>query len=157
MLIQAGGAALATMVGSGCARSAPSGGASAGRLLHRVRPSDPAWPRAAAWETLNRQVGGRLSTPAWPLEACRDAPRSESCAEVFNWAADAGQVGQFIHGLQSTWLPGALLRGEAQACWGSNYERLLAVKDRYDPDGPFLVDHGVGSERWSPDGFTRLA
>jgi hypothetical protein len=71
MLIQAGGAALATMVGSGCARSAPSGGASAGRLLHRVRPSDPAWPRAAAWV--------------------------------------------------------------------------------------FLVHHGVGSERWSPDGFTRLA
>ena len=42
------------------------------------------------------------------------------------------------------------------AFWGPNYAHLLAVKDRYDPDGLFVVHHGVGSERWSPDGFTRL-
>ena len=40
--------------------------------------------------------------------------------------------------------------------WGTNYARLLAAKDRYDPDGLFFVHHGVGSERWSDDGFTRL-
>ena len=40
--------------------------------------------------------------------------------------------------------------------WGSNYPRLAAVKKKYDPDGLFTVHHGVGSEEWSADGFTRL-
>jgi FAD/FMN-containing dehydrogenase len=40
--------------------------------------------------------------------------------------------------------------------WGSNYPRLAAVKKQYDPDGLFTVHHGVGSEEWSADGFTRL-
>jgi len=43
-----------------------------------------------------------------------------------------------------------------QSFWGSNYPRLAAVKKKYDPDGLFFVHHGVGSEEWSADGFTRL-
>jgi hypothetical protein len=30
------------------------------------------------------------------------------------------------------------------------------VKKKYDPEGLFFVHHGVGSEEWSPDGFTRM-
>jgi FAD/FMN-containing dehydrogenase len=41
------------------------------------------------------------------------------------------------------------------AYWGPNYAKLLKIKQRYDPDGLFTVRHGVGSEDWSADGFTR--
>ncbi|HXZ48484.1 MAG TPA: FAD-binding oxidoreductase [Usitatibacter sp.] len=41
--------------------------------------------------------------------------------------------------------------------WGPHYARLLAVKEKYDPAGLFFVHHGVGSEGWSADGFTRPA
>ena len=37
-----------------------------------------------------------------------------------------------------------------------NYAKLLAVKEKYDSEGLFFVHHGVGSERWSLDGFTKL-
>jgi FAD/FMN-containing dehydrogenase len=41
--------------------------------------------------------------------------------------------------------------------WGGNYTRLLAVKRKFDPEGLFIVRHGVGSEGWSDDGFVRKA
>lgn len=44
----------------------------------------------------------------------------------------------------------------SDAFWGAHYARLRATKDRYDPNGLFFVHHGVGSEDWSPDGFTRI-
>ena len=39
--------------------------------------------------------------------------------------------------------------------WGSNYERLATIKKKVDPGGLFFVHHGVGSEGWSADGFTK--
>jgi len=41
--------------------------------------------------------------------------------------------------------------------WGPNYPTLLNIKKKYDPTGLFFVHHGVGSEAWSADGFTRLS
>jgi FAD/FMN-containing dehydrogenase len=41
--------------------------------------------------------------------------------------------------------------------WGANYPRLLEIKKRYDPSGLFFARHGVGSEGWSANGFTRIS
>ena len=32
---------------------------------------------------------------------------------------------------------------------------MRAIKQKYDPEGLFFLPHGVGSEDWSADGFTR--
>ena len=40
--------------------------------------------------------------------------------------------------------------------WGNNYAQLRAIKQQYDPDGLFFLHHGVGSENWSADGFSRV-
>ena len=47
-------------------------------------------------------------------------------------------------------------RSWQESFWGANYSNLAAVKKKYDPTGLFFVHHGVGSEEWSADGFTRL-
>jgi FAD/FMN-containing dehydrogenase len=47
-------------------------------------------------------------------------------------------------------------RSWQRSFWGPNYPRLLEVKKKYDPAGLFFVRHGVGSEGWSEDGFTRV-
>jgi FAD/FMN-containing dehydrogenase len=43
-----------------------------------------------------------------------------------------------------------------QDYFGPHYPRLRKIKSQYDPEGLFVVHHGVGSEDWSADGFTRL-
>jgi FAD/FMN-containing dehydrogenase len=43
-----------------------------------------------------------------------------------------------------------------RAFWGEHYARLRAIKAKYDSEGLFIGHHGVGSEDWSADGFTRL-
>lgn len=48
-------------------------------------------------------------------------------------------------------------RNWQRSFWGTNYARLQTLKAKYDPAGLFFVHHGVGSEEWSADGFTRLS
>jgi FAD/FMN-containing dehydrogenase len=44
-----------------------------------------------------------------------------------------------------------------QSFWGENYQRLLEIKRKYDPDGLFYCHHCVGSEAWAGDGMCRVA
>src|SRR4029077_18905232 len=51
--------------------------------FRRVRPTDPGWPSAAAWDALKQQGGGRLIPVTSPLAPCLDAPNSAACAARF--------------------------------------------------------------------------
>jgi FAD/FMN-containing dehydrogenase len=69
-------------------------------------------------------------------------------AELFKVAPNAGSYVSESNYFNPRW---------QDAYWGNNYAKLRAVKAKYDPDGLFFVHHGVGSEAWSADGFTRVA
>ena len=81
-------------------------------------------------------------------KARRGAERiDKAMAELLKVVPDAGSYVSESDFFQKDW---------RQAFWGSNYKRLSEVKEKYDPEGLFFVHHGVGSERWSDDGFTRI-
>jgi FAD/FMN-containing dehydrogenase len=42
--------------------------------------------------------------------------------------------------------------GWRKAFWGTNYERLSAIKKRYDPEHLFWVSPGIDAEKWTVEG-----
>ncbi|MGZ5786601.1 MAG: FAD-dependent oxidoreductase [Ramlibacter sp.] len=112
----------------------------------------------AALDAFALAISGADGPPAYPgitghepdaLTARKRRQRiSEAMGELRKAAPGAGSYVSESDFFQADW---------QQAFWGSNYARLLAVKQRYDPQGLFFVHHGVGSEAWSADGFTRMA
>ncbi|HET7930746.1 MAG TPA: FAD-binding oxidoreductase [Rhodanobacteraceae bacterium] len=101
---------------------------------------------------------GDSSGPAFPgipghepgLKAARMSARmcAEAMQALYKLVPDAGSYVSESDYFAKHW---------QRAFWGSNYARLQKVKQRYDPDGLFTVHHGVGSEVWRDDGFTRVA
>ncbi|HTD86156.1 MAG TPA: FAD-dependent oxidoreductase, partial [Candidatus Binatia bacterium] len=51
--------------------------------VQRVRAGDPGWPSESDWQRLNAQIEGRLIKVQSPLAACREAPNSAACRELF--------------------------------------------------------------------------
>jgi len=68
-------------------------------------------------------------------------------SELREIATNGGSYVSESNYFQETW---------QRSYWGSNHARLNAIKKKYDPTGLFFVHNGVGSEEWSPDGFTKL-
>jgi FAD/FMN-containing dehydrogenase len=90
-----------------------------------------------------------LARPVVDLAAARANARAidSAAAELRRLVPNAGSYVSESNYFATSW---------QRAYWGENYSRLRAAKTNYDPDGLFVVHHGVGSEEWSPDGFTRL-
>ena len=91
----------------------------------------------------------RPGTQPASLTAARDNAHKIdlAAAELRKIAPDAGSYVSESNYFNASW---------QQAYWGTNYPKLRAIKKRYDPEGLFFVHHGVGSEDWSSDGFTRV-
>lgn len=99
-------------------------------------------------------AGGPPPLPGNPFHAPADSAVREQVAKV-TAAMDAlrrivPQAGAYV--AESNYFD----KDWQRSFWGPNYSRLSSVKRKYDPDGLFFVHHGVGSEDWSDDGFTRL-
>jgi FAD/FMN-containing dehydrogenase len=80
-------AAAAPLLPLACSTGAPQVGEIATRgemsASRWVRPGDPDWPSADAWNALRGQVPGRLIRIESPLDACRAEPNGAACAELF--------------------------------------------------------------------------
>ena len=73
--------------------------------LSRVRPGNPAWPSAAGWDQLNRDVGGRLIEIRWPLHPCREDPVGIACDDTFAELANPYYVADEVGLMQTAgWL-----------------------------------------------------
>jgi FAD/FMN-containing dehydrogenase len=101
-------------------------------------------------------ISGAAEQPAYPglpghepdvaLARQRRQAIARTMAELRRLVPDAGSYVSESDFFEADW---------QHAFWGTNHARLRAVKAAYDPDGLFIVHHGVGSESWSDDGFTR--
>src|SRR5665213_1897884 len=82
-------------------------------------------------------IGRFAKTAAARIDA---AQIGEAMSKLLKAAPDAGSYVAESDYFKTDW---------QTAFWGTNYPKLAAVKQKYDPDGLFFVRHGVGSERWS--------
>ena len=91
-----------------------------------------------------------LERPAMDVDAARRSAHEIdlATAELRKIAPDSGSYVSESNFFNASW---------QREYWGTNYARLREVKKKYDPDGLFIVHHGVGSEEWSADGFTRVS
>ena len=153
---------------------------------NRARLVD-AWFNASRHFTLSIAFNkGLAGAPAAALAASRDTPMNPDVLDAFALVIIAYDGPTLFTGAQPNAAVAGFVRGRVDAAmkalracapntgayvnecdyfqpdwqrafWGDHYTRLLRTKRRYDPSGLFTVHHGVGSEAWSADGFSRTA
>jgi FAD/FMN-containing dehydrogenase len=102
-------------------------------------------------------ISGALGQPAYPGVPGHepDAAVAQNQAQATDRAMNEirrllSRVGSYV------WETDFFQPNWQDAFWGDNYARLRRIKQKCDPDGLFFLHHGVGSEDWSADGFTRV-
>jgi FAD/FMN-containing dehydrogenase len=129
----------------GLAGGAPEAIAAAGDTATNPKVMDAFCLAIIATGGASRYPG--LKPPDDTAKAASDAKKVDQATAILRAIApDAGSYVSESNFFNANW---------ANEFWGTNYARLAAVKAKYDPDGLFTVHHGVGSEAWSDDGFTR--
>ena len=130
----------------------------AGAPLKTIDNSKDTATNPAVLDAFALAIIGASEPPAYPGIAAHEPNVAEA-------RADAGAIQRAMAELRKLVPESAAYVSESnffeqkwqRAFWGQNYPRLFEVKTKYDPEGLFFVHHGVGSEAWSADGFTRLA
>jgi FAD binding domain len=89
-MLLAGAAALSASALPTASKSAP---------IRRVRPGEPGWPSQAAWDNLNRAVGGSLIKPEPLLGPCANES-SAACADVLKHLQNPMFIGDQPSGTQ---------------------------------------------------------
>jgi FAD/FMN-containing dehydrogenase len=102
-------------------------------------------------------ISGALGQPAYPGVPGHEPDTADAQAKAAAVNASMDEIRKLLPRVGSyVWETDFFQPTWQDAFWGENYARLRAVKDKYDPGGLFFLHHGVGSEDWSADGFTRV-
>jgi FAD/FMN-containing dehydrogenase len=158
------------------------------REAERQKLADAVFAASRHWPISFHFNKGLAGAPTEEIEAARNTAMNPAVLDAFALVIIAGHGPPAFPGIQGHEPDLALARANAQAIgrafdvlltvapgagtyvsesdffdrnwkisyWGPNFDRLAAVKKRYDPEGLFFTHHGIGSDEWSADGFTRL-
>ncbi len=101
-------------------------------------------------------IGGALGQPAYPGVPGHEPDEAAAKRDAAAVTEAMNEIRKLLPRVASyVWETDYFQPDWQEAFWGDNYAKLRTVKDKYDPAGLFFVHHGVGSEGWTPDGFTR--
>ena len=113
--------------------------------MSRVRPSDSAWPPAASWDRLRRDLGGRLVKVQSPLAACLEAPSSPDCARVFKELKNPYYLGDEVGLTQSLgWVGAWTSRPSVYAVMAQSTDDVVAAVNFARQNNLRLVVKGGG-------------
>nr|WCO08189.1 RNase T2 protein [Pestalotiopsis microspora] len=90
----------------------------------------------------------------WDPEAtpAQMAARQDYAANVLQPMIDAATPGGGVYLNEANWKQ----QNWQKEFYGTNYQKLLSVKNKYDPDAMLYAHTAVGSEKWQEDGSMRL-